>query len=151
MTQFFFTAYLVLPQFCAGRVIVYRQSLIRSRAAARPIARRLWNTIFRQLYHIISEQPSFFNAELKYFPLILSPNKKSKIFPAEFVPYCVAFLDHISPLCSAEGALSGANSARKSNCTFYQGIVLQYSKRSFTCQAGIKIAPIKNKNRPDQV
>ncbi len=55
--------------------------------------------------------------------IILSPNKNCKIFPAEFVPYCVAFLDHISPLCSAEGALSGANSAWKSNCTFYQGIV----------------------------
>ncbi len=25
--------------------------------------------------------------------LILSPNRNSKIFPAEFVPYCVAFLD----------------------------------------------------------
>ena len=49
--------------------------------------------------------------------LILSPNRNSKIFPAEFVPYCVAFLDHISPLCSAEGALSGANSARKSKAT----------------------------------
>jgi hypothetical protein len=70
MTQFFFTAFPVLPQFCAGRVSVYRQSLIRSQAAARPIVRRLWSTAFRRLYYIISEQAAFFNAELKYFPSI---------------------------------------------------------------------------------
>ena len=35
----------------------------------------------------------------------------------------VSFFDHISPLCSAKAALSGAISARKSKSAFYQGIV----------------------------
>ena len=55
--------------------------------------------------------------------IILSPNRNLTVLPAEIVPYCVGFLDHIYPLCSAKAALSGAISARKSKSAFYQGIV----------------------------
>ena len=56
--------------------------------------------------------------------IILSPNRNLTVLPAEIVPYCVGFLDHIYPLCSAKAALSGAISARNSKSAFYQGIVL---------------------------
>ena len=51
--------------------------------------------------------------------LILKSNRNQTIFAAGFEPYFVAFLDHISPLCSAEGALSGTNPSRKSLSSSY--------------------------------
>ena len=52
--------------------------------------------------------PSPVLLKTKNSKLILIPNKNKTIFAARIVPYCVGLLDHISPLCSSEPALSGA-------------------------------------------
>jgi len=68
ITQFFFTAYTALPHYFA------RESQ-RIQAIIVPITGRgasdcapPFEHSISRLYLIISEQPSFFNAELKYFP-----------------------------------------------------------------------------------
>ena len=53
---------------------------------------------------------------------ILTPDRNLEFFLAEFVPYFVRALDHICPLCSADSASSGANSAQKSFSLFLSGI-----------------------------
>ena len=55
--------------------------------------------------------------------LLLTLNKNLTVLPTEIVPYGVGFLDHISPLCSAKAALSGAISAQNYKSAFYQGLV----------------------------
>ena len=39
---------------------------------------------------------------------ILNTDRNQTVFAVKIVPYCVSFLDHISPLCSAKAALPGA-------------------------------------------
>ena len=39
---------------------------------------------------------------------ILNTDRNQTVFAVKIAPYCVSFLDHISPLCSAKAALSDA-------------------------------------------
>ena len=86
------------------------------------------------MFGVASKTVSFLvSYKLQAARLILIPNKNKTILAARFVPCIVAFLDHISPLCSAESATPGANLSRKSLSTFYR-VSVQIRRKFFRPQ-----------------